>query len=36
MYCYKLDVCKTIHGRIINDDIRESWGSTYKRKDGRN
>jgi len=27
---------KTRRDRIRNVDIRESWGSTYSRKDGRN
>ena len=27
---------KTRLDRIRNDNIRESWGSTYSRKDGRN
>jgi len=26
----------TRHDRIINNNIRESWGSTYSRKDGGN
>ena len=27
---------KTRLDKIRNDNIRESWGSTYSRKDGRN
>ena len=46
VYVHKLSVAeirmlrwmcgKTKRDRIRNVDIRESWGSTYSRKDGRN